>query len=194
MKKKNRMEMCIVGLLAVAIILLVGGAVLTTKVTSYANLVVSAAGAETDLVAATGFNVGVPAPGTAALEPKDILVIFGRGSETFANAIELICYATASDNNTAEMSLYGISGSGPPEKIAGLVYIFGTAIRSSGVRWADTCTVTDIHGETVAASDSGNDRVVKVFFDLTGYRYLYMIVHGTATGAATNITVQMRSF
>lgn len=191
MKHKKRIG---IGLLVIAIVIAVSGAVLTTKVTSYTNLVVSAAGAETNLVAATGFNVGVPAPGAIALEPKDLLVIFGRGSETFANAVELICYATASDNNTAEMSLYGISGGGPPEKIAELVYIFGTAIRSSGVRWADTCTVTDVHGKTVAASDSGNNRVVKVFFDITGYRYLYMIVHGTATGAATNITVQIRVF
>lgn len=192
MKKKIR-----IGVLVVTIIVLLqllSGAVLTTRVISYTNLVVSAAGAETNLVAATGFNVGVPAPGTPTLEPKDLLVIFGKGNETYANAIELLCYATASDNNTAEMSLYGIAGGGPPEKIAELVYIFGTAIRSSGVRWADTCTVTDVHGKTVAASDSGNDRVVKVFFDLTGYRYLYMIVHGTATGAATNITVQMRAF
>lgn len=182
-----------IGLLIVALVLL-SGAILTTRVVSYTNLVVSAAGAETNLVAATGFNVGVPSPGTTALKPKDLVVIFGKNKETFANALELICYATASENNTAEMSLYGISGNGPPEKIAELVYIFGTAIRSSGVRWADTCTVTDVHGKTVAASDSGNDRVVKVFFDVTGYRHLYMIVHGTATGAATNITVQMRAF
>lgn len=183
-----------IGLLVFAVVVLLSGAILTTRVSSYTNLVISAAGAETNLVAATGFNVGIPSPGTTALDPKDLLVIFGKNKETSANALELICYATASENNTAEMSLYGISGNGPLEKMAELVYIFGTAIRSSGVRWADTCTVTDVHGKTIAASDSGNDRVVKVFFDTTGYRYLYVIVHGTATGAATNITVQMRAF
>ncbi len=182
-------------IVAVCIVLFVmGAATLTTRTASYTNLVVSAAGAETDLVAASGYNVGVPAPGTTALEPKDLLKKFGAGKDSYANAIELICYATASDNNTTEMSLYGISDGGPPLRMAGLVYIFGTAIRSSGVRWADTCTVTDVHGKTIAASDSGNDRVVKVNFDVSGYRYLYMIVHGTATGAATAITVQMRPY
>lgn len=180
--------------LIIVLLTLCTAATLTTRVFSYQNLVVSAAGAETDLIAATGFNVGVPAPGTTALEPKDLLRKFGGGKDTYANAIELTCFATASDNNTAEMTLYGISDGGAPEQIAGLVYIFGTAIRSTGVIWADTCTVTDTHGKTVAASDSGNDRIVKVNFDATGYRHLYMIIHGTATGAATAITVQMRPY
>lgn len=183
-----------IGLVVLMLALLLGGASLETEITTYKTLVVSAAGAETDLVAATGFTVGIPSPGTLALQPKDLLKLFGKGSTLIANSIELICYATASENNTAEMSLYGISGEGPPEKIAGLVYIFGTAIRSSSVRWADSCAVTGTHLKTVSATDSTNNRVVKVLFDATGYKFLYMIVHGTATGAATNITVQMRGF
>lgn len=170
------------------------GATLTTGVASYTNLVVSAAGAETDLVAATGYNVGIPAPGTAALEPKDLLKKFGAGKDTRANAMELICFANSNENDTVTMSLYGISDGGPPERIGSLVWTFGTAIRSTGVRWADTCVATDTHGKTIGVSDSANNRVVKVNFDITGYRYLYVIAHTTTTGAATGITVQMRPY
>ncbi len=194
MKKK-----ILVGLVLLAIVCAgaMSTSALVTKTHPYRNLVVSAAGAETDLIAATGFNVGIPDPGTDALAPKDLSRLFKVSSgvgETIANSVVLTCYATASDNNTAEMTLYGIVDNGAPEQIAGLVYIFGTAIRSTGVRWADTCTVTDVHPTSVDASDSGNNRIVKVAFDTTGYRHLYMIVHGTATGAATGITVQMRPF
>ena len=169
-------------------------ATLTSRVESYQDLVISAAGAETDLVAATGYNVGVPAPGTTALKPKDLLIKWGGGKNTYANGIELICFATCNENDTCTMSIYGISSGGPPERIGSIVWIFGTAIRSSGVRWGDTCTVTDTHQGTIAAFDSGNDRVAKVALDATGYRYLYAIVHTTTTGAATAITVQMRPY
>lgn len=189
MKKK-----VLIGLVLLLLVFVMGAATLTTRTFSYTNLVVSAAGAETDLVAATGYNVGVPNPTGTALDPVDLLKKFGAGKDTYANALELICYATSSDNDTAEMSLYGISDGGPPVRMASLIYIFGTAIRNTGVRWADTCSVTDVHSKSIAASDSGNNRVVKVNFDATGYRYLYMIVHGTATGSATAITVQMRPY
>ena len=168
---------------------------LSTMVGAYQTLIVSAAGAETDLAAATGFNVGVPSPG-GDLDPVDIEDLWskGRGSSTGANSIVLTCFATANDNDTVTMSLYGIADGGAPEMMASLVWIFGTAIKSSGVRWADTCTVTSTHTSTVAAYDSGNNRICKVKFDASGYRYLYAIAHTTTTGAATIITVPMRPY
>ncbi len=183
-----------IGLILAVCLLCALGNSLTTRTLSYANLVVSAAGAETDLVAATGYTVGVPTPGTTALEPKDLLKAYGGGADTYANAIELICYATSSENDTCTLSLYGISSGGPPVRIGSLVYTFGTALRSAGVRWADTCVSTSTHTKTITVADSAADRVVKVSLDITGYRYLYAIVHTTTTGAATGITVQMRPY
>jgi len=169
-------------------------ATVTSIVSSYSNLVVSAAGAESDLAAATGYNIGVPAPGTTALAPKDLLIKHGGGKHTYATNVELLCYATSNNNDTCTMSIYGISDSGPPERIASLIYIFGTALVSSGVRWADSCTRTDTHTGTVTAFDTAANRIVKVTLDTDGYRYLYAIIHTTTTGAATNITVLMRPF
>ena len=176
---------------------------LTTVVGGYKNLVVSAAGADNSGAAlATGatteFNPGLPDPGTDALRPKDIKALWSGedGHSTEANGIILNCYATASANDTCEMALYGIADGGAPERIADIIWIFGTARHTSTtVLWADTVTITnDWHTTTLKASDSGNNFIAKLSFDTTGYRYLYAIAHGTATGAATNITVQMRPY
>lgn len=184
-------------LILVGLLFMIGGSSVTTRVHSYQNLVVSAAGAESRLATASAdYNVGVPAPGTTALEPKNLLKIFGAGKDTYANAVELICFATATADNTCEMALYGVSGNGPPEQIAEIIWIFGTARHTSTtILWADTCTISaDTHPTALVASDSGNNRVVKLNFDVTGYQYLYAIAYGTATGAATNITVMMRPY
>lgn len=177
---------------------------LTTNVSPLRALVVSAAGAETRLTtgATAFFNPGLPDPGTDALSPKDLtdIPLSNSTSETNANGVVLTCYATASENNTCEMELYGIADGGAPERIAEIIWIFGTARHTSTtVLWADTCTVTnDWHtgngGSTLAAADSGNNIIAKLRFDTTGYRYLYAVAYGTATGAATNITVLMRPY
>lgn len=193
------MKKYVLGIMVVAVLCM--GMVLTTKVAPYQNLVVSAAGADNGgsalaTGATTDFNPGVPDPGTVALRPKDIGSLWGKGSETEANGVVLTCFATASANDTCEMALYGIADGGAPERIADIIWIFGTARHTgSTVLWADTCTITtDSHITTLAANDSGNNFIAKLSFDTTGYRYLYAIAHGTATGAATNITVIMRPY
>lgn len=185
---KKRLMICIA---AVGIAIACGASALKTKMWGYGTLVISAAGAETDLIAATGYSITLPTPG-GTLGPLD-LQRYGY-SETSANAVEIIAFATCNDNDTCTLSLYGIAANntGPPEKIASLVYIFGTALKSTGIRWADTCTVTDAHITTVKATNSANNEVVKVDFDATGYRYLYAIIHTTTTGAATVITLILR--
>lgn len=180
--------------------LLVMGSTLTTKVAPYQTLVVSAAGAETRLLtgATTAYNPGIPNPGTDALNPKDLTSIpFSNSTgETNANSVALTCYATGTENNTVEMEIYGITVGGAPERIADLVWILGTARHTSTtVLWADTCTITaDYHIATVSTSDNSDNIIAKLSFDTTGYRYLYAIAYGTATGAATNITVLMRQY
>jgi hypothetical protein len=173
------------------------GSVLLTKVAAYQNLVVSAAGAESILAtgATTDFNPGIPSPG-GTLNPVDIMSLWGRNGESAANGIILTCFATATANDTCEMAIYGIADKGAPERIADIIWIFGTARHTSTtVLWADTCTITtDSHISTVTATDSGNNFIAKLSFDATGYRYIYAIAHGTATGAATNITVKMRPY
>ncbi len=167
---------------------------LTTTTSGVEPLVVSAAGGESALAtgATTDFNPGVPAPGTVALAPKDLMK---RDGETMFNAVSLTCYATATANDTAEMTLYGVSIDSAPIRIGQVTWTFGTARHTSTtVLWADTCVPTSFHATTLQASDIGNNFIANLNFDVTGYRYLYGIVHGTATGAATNITVLMRPY
>lgn len=195
----------VISCLIVFVALAAMGAKLTTVISPYQTLVVSAAGAESILAtgATTDFNPGLPNPGTAALNPRDLSSILWSNStgETNANGVILTCFATASANNTCEMALYGIAdGGGAPERIADIIWIFGTARHTSTtILWADTCTVTSDHhtgngGSGLAAADNGNNMIAKLRFDTTGYRYIYAIAHGTATGAATNITVIMRPY
>jgi len=172
----------------------------TTAIYPYKNLVVSAAGGETNLAAATGFLAanGLPAPGTTALAPKNLRELYGSGRHTYFNAVILRCYATCNDNDTAEMTLYGISRIGSsfvPERIADLAWTFGTCLRVAGVRWADIVSVTDYHiGDIRTADAAASNTPARIELDVLGYEYLYMIVHGTATGAATGITVEMRPY
>ena len=189
------MKKVMIGIMLCVAVYFIAGASLTTRISSYTNLVVSAAGAESRLTTASAnYNVGLPAPGTTALAPKDLLKYWGAGRDTYANSVELTCYATGTENNTIEMALYGIAEGGAPEQIGEIIWILGMARHTSTtILWADTCTITvDTHIKTLTASDSGNNRIVKLTFDATGYRHLYAIAYGTATGAATNITVRMR--
>ena len=172
----------------------------TTAIYPYKDLVVSATGNETDLVALTGFKAetGLPAPATPLLAPKSLRELYAGGKHTDFNAVILRCYATCVDNNDCTMAIYGISrigGSFVPERIATLLWTFGQALRSVGVYWAQKVTVTDLHIGDIRDADNGNnDRIVRVEFDVLGYEYLYAIVYATDTGAATNITVEMRPY
>lgn len=170
---------------------------LTTHVGSIVDLVISAAGAESRLTTGSAdYNPGIPDPGTTALSPKNLLDLFGAGTQTEASNIELTCFATGTANNTVEMALYGIADGGAPQQIAEIIWILGTARHTSTtILWADTCTITvDTHATTLVATDSGNDRIVRLNFNTTGIKYLYAIAYGTTTGAATDITVRMRPY
>ena len=159
---------------------------LKTSTAGYETLVVSAAGGETDLDTAptTAFVIGVPAPGTADLNPKDLS---DQDGSSIANGVELISYAKGIADATYTVALYGVSIDGPPERIASLAYTLGDAVVSSGVLWAGTCVATDTHNALITVADSGNDRVAKVTFDAIGYRYLYAIAHTSSGSTLINV-------
>jgi hypothetical protein len=180
----------LIGVLVLATVAIMGSA-LYTKVAGYKTLLVSAAGAETDLIPATGYTVGVPSPG-GTLNPINLYRLASSSDKsTKANAPILTCYATASENDDVTISIYGIREGGAPERIASLLFTFGQAIRSTGVRWADTCvaTVTSTNSGRITVEDSGNNRIVSVDFDGKGFEYVYGIAHTTTTGSPTAITV-----
>lgn len=171
----------------------------TTAIYPYKNLVVSAAGAETDLAAATGFKAANALPAaSAALGAKNLRTLYAGGKHTDFNAVILRCYATCNDNDDCGMTLYGISRIGAtfiPERIMAVTWKFSTALRAAGIRWADTTTVTDYHiGDIREADDAGGDMIARIECDVLGYEWLYAIIHTTTTGAATVITVEMRPY
>ena len=171
----------------------------TTAIYPYTNLVVSAAGAEADLVAATGYLAANALPATsAALGAKSLLKNYSGGRHSYFNAVILRAYATCNDNDDCGMTLYGISrigGTFIPERIAAITWKFSTALRAGGIRWADTTTVTDYHiGDIREADGGGNDTVARIECDVLGYEWLYAIIHTTTTGDPTVITVEMRPY
>jgi hypothetical protein len=169
---------------------------LGTTVAGYSTLLISAAGTETDLAGATGYTVGIPDPG-GTLGPINLRRLKTSDNEgTGVNAPVLTCYATASDDDDVTMSLYGIREGGAPEFVTSLLWTFGQAIRSSGVRWADSCVATFTSSKTdfVTVEDNANNRIVRASFDAKGYEWLYAIAHTTTTGSPTNITVDLSYF
>ena len=124
----------------------------TTAIYPYTNLVKSAAAGETDLVANTGFLAAAVLPAASTeLGAKSLKTLYGGGRHSYFNAVILRCYATCGNDDTATMTLYGISRMAGtietfiPERIASIVWTFGQALRVGGTRWAQTIAVTDYH-------------------------------------------------
>lgn len=185
---KKRLMICIV---AVGIALACGASALKTKMWGYSALVISAAGGEGILDPTADYGTTVPTV-SGTLGPLDLRK-YGY-SETSANAVEILAFATASDSDAFTVALYGWANgnTGPPEFIASLSFICGTAVKDTGILWAESCSVTDTHITTVKASAPATNDIVKVTFDATGYRYLQAIVHTRDTGTPTIITLILR--
>jgi len=174
-------------------------ATLTTTVYPYKNLVVSAAGGETDLIAATGFLAANALPAaSAALGAKNLRVLYAGGKHTDFNAVILRSYATCNDGDQASMTIYGISRIGAtviPERLMALTWTYSTALRVGGTRWADIVAVTDYHiGDIRKADEAASNTPTRIEFDVLGYEWLYAIVHTRDTGSPTAITVEMRPY
>jgi hypothetical protein len=167
---------------------------LTTRVGSYKTLHIVADLAntpDTDLAAATGYFVGVPA---GAVDLKDDV---GAGKDTYANIVDIIVNATDGlDGDTITQELYGVAGQGPPQKIAQVVWKLGLAqVDATATNlWAETATVTSSHATDITVSGAdGSDGVGSIAFDATGYRYIYGLFTADS-GDPTTVTALYRYF
>jgi hypothetical protein len=140
-------------------------------------------GADTDLAAATGYSAA----------PAGELDLLAAGDITQDNRLVLILYATADENATITQKIYGRNEGGPPQLIGSIVWTIGQAIRGTGIRYADTAVVTDTHLTAIETADSGNNRVVSVLFDATGYRYIKTLFTGS-TNTITASTCLYRGY
>lgn len=135
-----------------------------------------------------------PTDFTATASPAgsyDVYGMDGSGDETGANALEVLVYATATAANTSTIELWGSTKNGPPELITSIDYVFGTAEKATGILWAGTAAATSYHLADVKVKDSGNNRAVKVSFDLTGLRNIRAYVTTLGAGV-TNVNVLAR--
>ena len=113
----------------------------------------------------------------------------GGGDETDANALMFAVSGTATDGQTCTVQFWGSADGGPVEHICDVDYVFGTAVKSTGVLWADTATETSYHTSSILKADSGNNHAVRVGFDATGFRYIKPYV---TASTATDVTIQAR--
>jgi hypothetical protein len=94
-----------------------------------------------------------------------------------------------SDGINSAVRIWGYPHKGPAEFIADLSLTAGTA-RIDDVTtnlYTDTITrvndLSDGHIKKIKITDSGNDRVAKVWFDNVGYGHLYVEVYDLTTSA-----------
>jgi len=122
----------------------------------------------------------------------DLMNMGGASGQTSANALVVIVSAEAVENDTCTIEYWGIADGGPLEKICTISYIFGTAVRSTGILWADTATVTDSHTSIIKDGGANDDDVARTQWDMTGFRYIRPYV--TAQSGAEDITIEARYF
>ena len=126
----------------------------------------------------------------------DVLRNNAGGKNAFANTVEIIASfsdASDADGKVATLEIYGSNDSGPRMPIADIAYTGGKAEVVPGtdlVTWCDTATVISYHSKTITKTDDAADRIVRISFDLTGFRYiegLWVDAGATATTAIAYI-------
>jgi hypothetical protein len=116
---------------------------------------------------------------------------FKLNEEYNASVIIFENYDTTPNINSA-VNIWGYGKTGPAEFIAELSLTTGAARidDEAGDLYTDTITrvndLSDGHIKKIKITDSGNDRVAKVWFDNVGYKYLYVEVYDLTTGAKIN--------
>ena len=95
------------------------------------------------------------------------------------DAVDIYVYATTAQAVTADdlviLNIYGY-GSGSPSMPVydACTFTFGTAVSTGTGLYADTASGTALHTLPVRVTDSGNNRIVKVTLDTTGFEGLYV--------------------
>jgi hypothetical protein len=190
--KEQKMKKFVVAMLIVAVLVCVTflpADELRTRVGAYQTIHTTVTTATETSPATTDFAIN-SSDQTAAF---DLMSLSDSvGGVTVANGMVVNVYATATAEDTCTVEYWGIADGGPLEKICSVAYVFGTAVRTTGVLWADTGVVTDTHTSTVKEGGGTADDVKRVMFDISGFRYVRCFV--TARSGATGVTVMARFY
>lgn len=156
---------------------------LKTVMTSYTAIETTVGDATESIPATTGFN---PAEGGIS-GGFDLFRLDPAENATDVNMLSIIVSATASDADTGTIQFFAAVDGGPPEAIASVDYIFGTAERSTGVLFADTATVTSYHTTTIQEGGIVSNDIKRLNFDMTGFRFIKAYVTARSGAEAFNV-------
>ena len=122
------------------------------------------------------------------------------GKNAYANTVEIIVShgngTGDADATTSVLELYGSNDSGPRVPLMTVACTAGKAelvASTDDNTWVDTMVVTSYHSKTITVTDSATDRIARLSFDLTGFRYIEALFTG---GGSTSIitTAYIRAY
>ncbi len=124
----------------------------------------------------------------------DILKNNAGGKDSYTNAVEIVVLhgngTGDADATTSVLELYGSNDSGPRMPLMTVACTAGKAEIVAGTddnTWVDTMVVTSYYSKTITVTDSATDRIARLSFDLTGFRYIEALF--TGGGSTSIITV-----
>lgn len=112
-------------------------------------------------------------------------------------AVDIFFTGTDANNETFSWRLYAYPENGPAKHMAAGTGIFGTAKASATEYYADTLAIsTQDWFKTVAAKDSGNNRIAHLAVWMCGYKYLYCEITDIGGGGtqATSVSAYVKTF
>jgi hypothetical protein len=134
----------------------------------------------------------------------DVALVWSTGSQTVdrhedcglaktvdvlqdANACHIIMHGTDAANETMAWMLIGWARGGPAEEIAYGTATLGTQRVATGTAtelYADTITITGQYWPSlITVSDSGNNRIAKISFDMNGIANIACVMQKTTAAS-----------
>lgn len=111
------------------------------------------------------------------------------------NNVQVMFYGTDAANETCNYKIYAYRAYGPAVMVCSGVFTLGTAkTGTTNTFYADTITVTDYWPTEVIVSDSGNNRVCTLTFDLLGYNYVFCEIDIPAASQVASASALISGF
>lgn len=113
------------------------------------------------------------------------------------NNAQVIFWGSDAADEACNYKLYAWREDGPAALVCSGTFTLGTAYAVAtdpNYLYADTITATDVWPTEVVVSDSGNNRVASVAFDLLGYSWLYCEIDIPASGQVATASAKISGF
>jgi len=116
--------------------------------------------------------------------------------ETQWNGIDVYFYGTDAANETCNYKIYVWKANGPACLWCSGVFALGAAVTGGTTTYyADTITVTNVHGNAGVKDGSGNDRIAVLRLgDMRGYRYIFCEIDIPASTQVASASAEMTGY